>query len=229
MEAREADLEPPGGIDAEALPEGWREQLAFRYGHAAEPRARSSRRSSPELAAPIVAGHPDLLAEVAVAARHEQARSLDDVLLRRTRLALVAAPQLRDRPRRSTAAAEVLGAELGWDRDRIERRGRRHGRTRSPRPARPGRTRRRESTADRRRCATGLIHAAADILRRRMASTLEAPHLSDLHRLAADLGIERYRMLGRDELVAAITRARSRAAAAESPGRSRPAMPVDAA
>ena len=54
-----------------------------------------------------------------MAARYEQARGLDDVLLRRTRLALLAAPELRTAAS-VTAAAEVLGAELGWERDRIE-------------------------------------------------------------------------------------------------------------
>ena len=33
---------------------------------------------------------------------------------------------------------------------------------------------------------------------------LETRHLADLHALAAELGIERYRMLPRDELAAAI-------------------------
>jgi transcription termination factor Rho len=36
-------------------------------------------------------------------------------------------------------------------------------------------------------------------------ATLDKQHLSDLHRLAAELGIERYRMLPREELIAAIT------------------------
>jgi len=48
------------------------------------------------------------------------------------------------------------------------------------------------------------VAAAADILRRRMASTLEKQHLSDLHGRAAELGIERYRTLTREELAAAI-------------------------
>ena len=39
-----------------------------------------------ELAQPIVPGLPDLLAEAPFAARNEQARSVGDVLLRRTRL-----------------------------------------------------------------------------------------------------------------------------------------------
>jgi glycerol-3-phosphate dehydrogenase len=71
-----------------------------------------------ELAQPIVPGHPDLLAEVVIAARREQARSVGDVLLRRTRLGLVAAPGLRDRDR-VAAVARTLGKELGWRRSRI--------------------------------------------------------------------------------------------------------------
>jgi len=51
-------------------------------------------------------------AEVAWATRHELALSLDDVLARRTRLA-------QERPDRAASiaprAAEILGAELGWD------------------------------------------------------------------------------------------------------------------
>ncbi len=117
MEARDADLEPPAGLDAGMLPEGWRELLAFRYGHAARA-VLAVAAERPELAGPIVPGQPDLLAEVAVAARLEQARSLADVLLRRTRLGLLAAPQLRS-AESVAAAAAALGAELGWDRERI--------------------------------------------------------------------------------------------------------------
>jgi glycerol-3-phosphate dehydrogenase len=117
MEASEADLEPPDGLDPDALPEGWRDLLAFRYGHAAR-QVLAAAAERPELARPIVEGQPDLLAEVAVAARAEQARSLADVLLRRTRLALLAAPQLRT-PESVQAAAGTLGAELGWGDERI--------------------------------------------------------------------------------------------------------------
>jgi glycerol-3-phosphate dehydrogenase len=64
---------------------------------------------------------PDLLAEVVQAARREQARSVGDALLRRTRLGLLAARELTapdsDAPRRVAAA---LGRELGWDAVRIE-------------------------------------------------------------------------------------------------------------
>ncbi|MEZ5075110.1 MAG: glycerol-3-phosphate dehydrogenase/oxidase [Solirubrobacterales bacterium] len=118
MEARDSDLEPPAGLDGARLPDGWRELLAFRYGHAAG-RVLAVAAERRELAGAIVDGQPDLLAEVAVAARDEQARGLADVLLRRTRLALLAAPQLRT-PESVLPAAETLGAELGWGRSRIE-------------------------------------------------------------------------------------------------------------
>jgi len=71
-----------------------------------------------ELAQPVVDGLPDLLAEVAFAARREQALTVGDVLLRRTRLGLLAARELDDGPARRVAAA--LGAERGWDGPRIE-------------------------------------------------------------------------------------------------------------
>jgi len=114
MEARPAELEAPRGVGEEALA-----QLAFRYGHAAHAVLRLAR-EDPKLAGPIVAGRPDLLAEVAIAARLEQARCVADVLLRRTRLGLLAAPQLRD-PGPARAVAAVLGGELGWSRRQVKR------------------------------------------------------------------------------------------------------------
>jgi glycerol-3-phosphate dehydrogenase len=113
MEAGPEDLEPPAGVDAGNLPNGFAAQLAFRYGHASRG-VLAAAAERPELARPIVEGHPDLVAEAAIAARLEQARSVSDVLLRRTRLALVAAPQLRDAQAVMPVAA-ALGAELGWD------------------------------------------------------------------------------------------------------------------
>jgi glycerol-3-phosphate dehydrogenase len=65
-----------------------------------------------------VPGHPDLLAEVVIAARREQARSVSDVLLRRTRLGLLAAPELRD-GEAPLALARALGDELGWSESRV--------------------------------------------------------------------------------------------------------------
>jgi glycerol-3-phosphate dehydrogenase len=114
MEARAEDLEAPEGVGEESV-----SQLAFRYGHAARA-VLDLAWKDPKLARPIVPGRPDLLAEVAIAASREQARCVADVLLRRTRLGILAAPQLRDaasvRP-----IAELLGAELGWSRRQVKR------------------------------------------------------------------------------------------------------------
>ncbi len=118
MTAGAEDLQPVEGTPIDSLPEGFAEQLAFRYGHASRS-VLALAAERPELAAPIVPGRPDLLAEVVIAARLEQARSIPDVLLRRTRLALVAAPQLRDAAS-VRAVADTLGGELGWDAARIE-------------------------------------------------------------------------------------------------------------
>jgi glycerol-3-phosphate dehydrogenase len=88
--------------------------LAGRYGHAAHDVLAVARERA-ELAQPIVAELPDLLAEVAFAVRREQARTIGDVLLRRTRVALLAGRDLRcDGPVVQRVAA-ALGTELGWD------------------------------------------------------------------------------------------------------------------
>jgi glycerol-3-phosphate dehydrogenase len=86
--------------------------LADRYGYAATEVLRIAG-ERPELAEPIAPGAPDLLAEVVLAARREQAGTVGDVLLRRTRLGLIAARGLAGAPADRVAAA--LGAELGWD------------------------------------------------------------------------------------------------------------------
>ena len=102
----------------EGVPEESYAALAARYGYAAREvlALAADRRStgSPvdqrgELAQPIVPGLPDLLAEVALAARREQARSVGDVLLRRTRLGLLAARELPVQ-----RVADVLAREHGW-------------------------------------------------------------------------------------------------------------------
>jgi len=106
------ELTPVEGVPEQSYP-----ALASRYGHAAhEVLALAAERG--ELAQPIVPGLPDLLAEVAQAARHEQARSIGDVLLRRTRLGLLAARELTGDGQGAAAVqrvADVLAGELGWD------------------------------------------------------------------------------------------------------------------
>jgi glycerol-3-phosphate dehydrogenase len=116
MAAHADDLQLPQGLDADTLPDGVLDQLAFRYGHAASA-VLALAAERPELAQPIASDRPDLLAEAVLAARSEQARSVADVLLRRTRLGILAAPDLRDaeavRP-----VADAIGGELGWSRGR---------------------------------------------------------------------------------------------------------------
>jgi glycerol-3-phosphate dehydrogenase len=103
----------------DGIPEESYELLAHRYGYAArEVLALASER--PELAQPIVPDLPDLLAEAPFSARNEQARTVGDVLLRRTRLGLLSGRRLSqpdsDVPPR---VARVLGAELGWGEERM--------------------------------------------------------------------------------------------------------------
>lgn len=114
MAADISALAVPEGISGEAL-----DQLAFRYGHRAA-RVLKLAESEPALAKPIVTERPDLMAEVALAVSEEQARTVADVLLRRTRLGLVAAPQLRDRAVIERVAA-VIADHLGWGETRTGR------------------------------------------------------------------------------------------------------------
>jgi glycerol-3-phosphate dehydrogenase len=97
-----------------------RAALAARYGHAAHG-VLAIAAERPELAEPVVAGLPDLLAEATQAARREQALSVGDVLLRRTRLGLIAARELlADDARAVRRVAGALAGELGWDERRSE-------------------------------------------------------------------------------------------------------------
>jgi glycerol-3-phosphate dehydrogenase len=104
------------GVDADS-----RRQLARRYGHAAR-LVVALAAGVPELRRRITPDLPDIAAEAAYAARYEQARSLSDVLLRRTRLGLLDARRLvaRDAPGARTAARAIAG-ELGWDDARLAR------------------------------------------------------------------------------------------------------------
>jgi glycerol-3-phosphate dehydrogenase len=121
----------------EGVSDASRAALAARYGYGAHELVELIRADS-RLAEPIVPGLPDLLAEVALAARREQARSVADVLLRRTRIGLLAARELIEgdappqpgpsspaasengsaAPARIQAVAQVLAAQLGWDAQR---------------------------------------------------------------------------------------------------------------
>ena len=111
-------------VDAAELPrvEGVHDdaygRLAARYGHAAhDVLAIAAERG--ELAQPIVEDLPDLLAEAVYAARSEQARTLGDVLLRRTRLGLLAGARRSSSDATLGRVAAATGGELGWDAARI--------------------------------------------------------------------------------------------------------------
>jgi glycerol-3-phosphate dehydrogenase len=98
-----------------------RAHLADRYGHAAQLVLRLAA-VDPTLAHRISPGLPDIAAEAAYAAGHEQAHTVGDVLLRRTRLGLLDARRLCAPDAGGPAAvAQAMADELGWDDARIER------------------------------------------------------------------------------------------------------------
>jgi glycerol-3-phosphate dehydrogenase len=72
----------------------------------------------PDLSSTLPGSEDYLAVEVAYAARHEGALHLDDVLTRRTRLSI----ESWDRGMAATKqVAELMGFELGWDKDTITR------------------------------------------------------------------------------------------------------------
>ena len=114
-----ADLPRVEGVPPEAYA-----QLAGRYGHAAhDVLAVAAERG--ELAQPILgdaAGPADLLAEAVFAARREQAMSVGDALLRRTRLGLLAAREVTDTGGQTALrVARAMAPDLGWDEERAAR------------------------------------------------------------------------------------------------------------
>jgi glycerol-3-phosphate dehydrogenase len=113
--------------DARELPEvpgveqETREHLAGRYGHAARDVLRLAA-AAPRLAHRITPELPDIAAEAAFAAGHQQARSLGDVMLRRTRLGILDARRLCNPASEEVVlVARAMAGELGWDDARIER------------------------------------------------------------------------------------------------------------
>jgi glycerol-3-phosphate dehydrogenase len=100
-------LHGAAGWDAPDLPT----ELATRYGGDAREIVAMSG-SDKSLAEPIVPGLPYSRAEVLYAVRAEMARTVDDVLSRRTRARLLA----RDASARAASeVASIMAAELGWD------------------------------------------------------------------------------------------------------------------
>ena len=103
-------LERPGSVSHDLGPDAV-EHLANRYGGEARTVLAMAERD-PRLAEPLVPGLPYLKAEALYAARYEMARTLDDILSRRTRARLLA----RDDSARAAAdVAALVADDLGWD------------------------------------------------------------------------------------------------------------------
>ena len=115
MAVEPADLPHVPGVAPEAY-----DQLAGRYGYAAHEVLRIAG-ERPELAEPVVPGRVDLLAEAAYAARREQARTVADVLMRRTRLGLTAGRLVAADGVAAGRVAAAMAAEHGWDEARTAR------------------------------------------------------------------------------------------------------------
>jgi glycerol-3-phosphate dehydrogenase len=93
-----------------ALEPSTHEHLSGRYGTEAEV-VRALTVADPDLAEPLVPGLPYLRAEATYAVRHEMARTLDDVLSRRTRARLLA----RDASAEAAeSVAQLVAPDLGW-------------------------------------------------------------------------------------------------------------------
>ncbi|MBU6330685.1 MAG: glycerol-3-phosphate dehydrogenase/oxidase [Acidobacteria bacterium] len=91
--------------------------LADRYGGDARV-VLALAESDPDLAAPLVPGLPYLRAEAVFGVRHEMARTLDDVLSRRTRARLLGRD---DSAAAARSVATLIAADLGWDGAEIDR------------------------------------------------------------------------------------------------------------
>ncbi|MEJ7891863.1 MAG: glycerol-3-phosphate dehydrogenase/oxidase [Solirubrobacteraceae bacterium] len=113
MAVAESDLPRVEGVPPESYA-----RLAARYGYAAH-EVLGVARERGEWAQPILPGHPDLLAEAVFAARREQAQTVGDVLLRRTRLGLLDARALLADGAATQRVAAAIGSEAGWDDARV--------------------------------------------------------------------------------------------------------------
>ena len=112
-----ADLVDRPGAISSSLDAATVEHLANRYGGEARTVVAMAERN-PHLAEPLVPGLPYLKAEAVYAARYEMARSVDDILSRRTRARLLARD---DSARVAAEVAELVADDLGWDAGEQER------------------------------------------------------------------------------------------------------------
>jgi glycerol-3-phosphate dehydrogenase len=109
-------LRRPGAAARLGVNESRLTHLVGRYGSEART-VIAMIEADPELGRPLVSGLPYLRAEAVYAARYEMARTLDDVLSRRTRALLLA----RD-PSAAAAldVARLIAPELGWSPERVD-------------------------------------------------------------------------------------------------------------
>ncbi|HEX7125552.1 MAG TPA: glycerol-3-phosphate dehydrogenase C-terminal domain-containing protein, partial [Thermodesulfobacteriota bacterium] len=92
------------------------ERLVETYGRRAG-RVLDLVRADPRLGAPLCPHNPEVAAQVTIACREEMARTLADVMLRRTGLGQGACLGRDCAPR----VARMMAAELGWDERRVAR------------------------------------------------------------------------------------------------------------
>ena len=109
-------LKDPGAAERLGVADDRLRHLVGRYGTEARTLIAMTR-SDPDLGRPLVSGVPYLRAEAVYAARYEMARTLEDVLSRRTRALLFArdasAAAARD-------VARLIAPELGWSPAQVE-------------------------------------------------------------------------------------------------------------
>jgi glycerol-3-phosphate dehydrogenase len=110
LEAARAEL---AGLE---LPEALSERLLGRYGSIALEVARPIL-DDPELGATLPGAAPYVAAEALYAVTHEGARSLDDVLARRTRISFEAVDGGRAA---APVVARIVARELGWAAARVQ-------------------------------------------------------------------------------------------------------------
>lgn len=108
-----ADLTDRAGTISRTIDADTVGHLANRFGGEARTVIAMAERD-PRLAEPLVPGLPYLKAEAVYAARYEMARTLDDILSRRTRARLLARD---DSARAAPEVAALVAEDLGWDAD----------------------------------------------------------------------------------------------------------------
>lgn len=115
LESVQTDLRAQGkifGLNAKGI-----DHLLGRYGSMSSD-LTAILKFRPELAQPIQGGAGYLRVEAVYAVTHEGALHIDDILTRRTHLSIQTPDQGLEA---AVEVAQIMGAELGWDQDHVER------------------------------------------------------------------------------------------------------------